>query len=113
MPSRNYPHRITFRGPTETVEDRGQVKRTYDDGFSRWAKVQKTGGGQAEQNDQQRRTANFEINLRRYDTDIGTINPDTWQIRWHLTGQILNIDEIAIDRSSRTWLVTITATLDS
>ena len=111
MHSRRYPHRITFRSPTDTVADSGQIKRTMADAFARWAKVIQTGGGQAQQDDQQQRTGKFEIKLR-FSEAISTIAPDTWQIRCNLTGEILNIEHIDIDRSSRTWNVIITAALD-
>ena len=108
---RRFPHRITFRSPTKTTEASGQVTRTMADAFKRWAKVEQTGGGQAEKNDQQKRSAEFEIKLR-YDSALTDVDPDTWQIIWNISGQTLNISDMVVDRTKRVWDVTITAKLD-
>lgn len=107
MSSRRYPHRITFRQPTATTADSGQVSRSFDDAFRRWAKVKPTGSGQAESNDQQRRTTTYEITLP-HSSELTAVDPDTWRI--HYAGQTLNLNGMTTDRTGRQWLVSITAT---
>lgn len=109
MTSRHYPHRLTFRQPTESTNAAGQILRTYADAFLRRGHVAQKTASTTANNDQQSVAQNHTITLP-HDSALNSVLLTEWQIIWTDSNTTLVPFSITVDRTGRQHLCVIECT---